>query len=231
MFFKPPPGDPRCADSTDYETCFIPVQTQDDVIARLKSAVSAAASPTAQIVGFNYDPSRLGHSKDCSGTGVGFSCPNFEDGHALTYLDALSTTNPIYIISESGHIVYENSVALKLQNICPPPPASQTGCTVPTVNTVQEEQMAQFGQLNEDLALAAESALAAGNGSDPKAFVKIVSTAATAYAHHGYTLLQEGAATPVQTAIYEMATLDSQFPVTAAVLIYDPTVPAVYIHV
>ena len=86
--------------------------------------------------------------------------------------------------------------------------------------------MATFGQLNEDLALAAESKLAAGNGSNPLSFVKILTTAATAYAQHGYTMIQEGAATPVQTVIYALATLDPNFPVTAAVLIYDPSLPA-----
>ena len=233
MFFKPSPGDPRCANPNDYETCFIPVQTQDDVIARLQAAVAAApapgASPPAPIVGFNYDPSRLGHSAGCPGTGVGFSCPNFEDGHALTDLDALSTTIPIYIVSESGHIVYTNTPALKEQNICLPN-GPQTGCTVPSINPLQEEQMATFGQLNEDLALAAESNLAAGNGSNPLQFVQILTTAANAYAQHGYTTIQEGAATPVQTAIYALATQDPSFPVTAAVLIYDPTVPAAEIQ-
>ncbi len=236
MFFKPPPGDPRCASSSDYETCFIPVQTQDDVLSRLETAVAnAPAGSTTPIVGFNYDPSRLGTCKictppplapsPCANNGVGFSCANFEDGHALQYLDALSTTIPIYIVSESGHIVYTNSVALQQQNICTPS-GPQTGCVVPSVNQTQEEQMAQFGQFNEDLALAAESNLAAGNGSNPQAFVQIMTNAASGYAQHGYTLVQEGAASAAQTAVYEIATLDPKFPVTAALLIYDPKVPA-----
>lgn len=242
MFFKPHPGDPRCANSSDYEKCFIPVQTQDDVLERLQAAIAAAPSPAASpappIVGFNYDPARLGHctkctpppvSSGCPGKGVGFSCPNFEDGNALTYLNQLSTTYPIYIVSESGHIVYVNSPALALENICPPasscpknPVPPPAGCTTPSINPCEEEAMAQYGQLNEDLALAAESKLAAGDGTNPTSFVKIVSTAASAYAQHGYTLIQEGAATPAETAVYELATLDPQFPVLAANLIYDP---------
>jgi predicted amidohydrolase YtcJ len=221
VFFKPLPGDPRCANASDYQNCFIPVQTQDDVIARLQAAVAAAPSPTTPIVGFNYDPSRLGQSKECAANGVGFACPNFEDGHALTYLDQLSSTNPISITSESGHIVYVNSVELAALNICQPN-KPQVGCTVPSINPPEEEAMAQYGQLNEDLALAAESQIAAGNGSNPSSFVTLLKSAAQAYAQHGYTFIQEGAASPAETAVYELATLDPQFPVTAAPLIYDP---------
>jgi predicted amidohydrolase YtcJ len=233
-----PPGDPRCANPNDYETCFIPVETetQDDVLARLETSVAnAPAGSTNPIVGFNYDPSRLGTCKICTPpplspspcpqNGLGFACANFEDGNALQYLDALSTTIPIYIVSESGHIVYTNSIALQQQNICAPgtqPP----GCNQPSINVTQEEKMAQFGQLNEDLAIAAETPLAVGNGSNPKAFVQIVTNAVTGYAQHGYTLVQEGSATSTQTALYEIATLDPKFPATAALLFYDPKVPA-----
>src|SRR4051794_10159784 len=35
LYFKPLPGDPRCVDPTDWKRCFIPVETQDDVVERI----------------------------------------------------------------------------------------------------------------------------------------------------------------------------------------------------
>ncbi len=83
LYFKPLPGDPRCANPTDPQQCFIPVQTEDDVTTRIANQVVAArASGFNAVYAVNYDPARLGHSAECSGpsTNVGFQCPNLEDG-------------------------------------------------------------------------------------------------------------------------------------------------------
>lgn len=136
VLLKPPPGDPRCTTPDDYQKCFIPVTSQDDVVARLKSAAAkAAAYPTntqRPILGFNYDPSRLGHSNGCKMGGVAFECTNFEDGTAKAQLDAISKTNPILVTSESGHISYVNSEELRILNICPGPPVATSLSRTPT---------------------------------------------------------------------------------------------------
>jgi hypothetical protein len=152
MYFKPPPGDPRCTTPTDPQNCFIPVQTQDDVMQRLTNAVASGKNP---VLAFNYDPSRLGHSAACPGTGVAFACPNFEDGHAREYLDQLSTTVPIFVASESGHIAYVNTPALTMLNICGTSVATSSACINPTTNPVVEVSLAEKGQLDEDLAVTA----------------------------------------------------------------------------
>src|SRR4051812_1264074 len=118
---KPPPGDPRCKDPEDYQHCFIPVKNQDEVVERLKRGLPGAADAgSGPLLGFNYDPSRLGHSKGCKGAGVAFQCTNFEDGNALAQLNKLSTTRPILIASESGHITYVNGKELETLGICAP---------------------------------------------------------------------------------------------------------------
>ena len=125
LYFKPRPSDARCTTPTDPQLCFIPVQTQDDVTARI---TSAAANPvllavngvsSSFVFAANYDPARLGHSASCMLIGgVGYQCPNFEDGNARKYLDSISSSIAIFVTSESGHINYANTPALRLLNIC-----------------------------------------------------------------------------------------------------------------
>jgi predicted amidohydrolase YtcJ len=225
VYFKPPPDDPRCTTPDDPQLCFIPVQTQDDVIDRLKKAVARAqASPgkPSPVLAFNYDPSRLGASKGCAG--VAFECPNFEDGKARETLDRISTTIPIYVGSESGHISYVNTPALTALNICGTTIAKPIDCFAPITNPGVEAALAETGQLNEDLSLYA---IGYFQGqifkTDPLLLEKTLQRAVATYAQHGYTLTQEGAADGALIAIYDLVTRKSTFPTTAAMLVYDAT--------
>ena len=227
VLLKPPPGDPRCTTPDDYQKCFIPVTSQDDVVARLKTAAAKAAAdptnPQKPILGFNYDPSRLGHSNGCKKGGVAFECTNFEDGTAKAQLDAISKTNPILVTSESGHISYANSEELSLLKICPE--AHATGCKMPIENADVEMQLAKLGQLDEDLALySMNKAMEQAYPNKVKvleALVRAIKSAASVYAQNGFTTVQEGAASGGEAAAYAIATLDEGFPVTAALLMYD----------
>lgn len=223
VLLKPSPGSPGCPDAGDYQRCFIPVQTQDDVIARLKAAVAAAPSKTSTILAFNYDPSRLGHSAGCPDAGLGFACPNFENGTARKTLDAISKTNPIMVTSESGHINYVNTPMLTQLNICQQLPGDG-GCVLPIQNAATELQLAQLGQLDEDLALYA-SGFAVGSlvKQDAGYLTSSIFSAAATYAQNGFTLIQEGASTEGLAGAYLLATAEPTFPVSAAMLIYDGT--------
>lgn len=229
--FKPPPNDPRCTAPTDPQVCFIPVQTQDDVIQRLTAAVASAPAPDSTVLAFNYDPSRLGHSKDCPGTGIGFACPNFEDGTARQTLDAISATHPILISSESGHITYVNTPMLRQLNVCGTDVATEN-CHEPTINPPAEQALAQLGQLDEDLALwAIGVAQAAVIHNDPFEGVQAVKRAVSIYQQHGFTFVQEGAATTFLVGIYALATLDPDFPATAAMFVYDPNTADISVEI
>lgn len=226
LLFKPLPDDAACKNRSDPQTCFIPVHNQDDVVARLTKAVNAVdpASATPYVLAFNYDPSRLGRGQGCSG--LGFQCTTFENGESRKQLDAISTKVPILIASESGHIAYVNSPALKLLDICDLPDASKDGCYKPTSNRAVETQLAATGQLDEDLALYAigyfqTKVLKANPGLGDTLLLK----AAQTYAEHGFTLAQEGAAAPSQMLMY-VAALGSAakraaFPVSVALIAYD----------
>jgi|GEM_PF-3222908 len=239
VLLKPPPGDPRCTTPDDYQKCFIPVKSQDDVVARLKTAAAKAAAdptnPQKPILAFNYDPSRLGHSNSCQKGGVAFECTNFEDGTARAQLDAISKTNPILVTSESGHISYVNSEELRLLNICSPgqppgccppnicSPGQPPCCRAPIENADVEMKLAQLGQLDEDLALYSmnKAMHQAYPTNVVEALVRAIKTAASVYAQNGFTTIQEGAASGGEAAAYAIATLDEGFPVTAALLLYD----------
>src|SRR5271170_1880541 len=87
-----------CTDPADFQHCFIPVQTEDDLTTRIVDQVAAArASGINAVYAVNYDPARLGHSAECNGpsTNVGFQCPNLEDGMARAHLDAIASDLPI----------------------------------------------------------------------------------------------------------------------------------------
>jgi len=208
---------------------FVPVRTQDDVDTRLKTAVAALRSksaPDAAVLAFNYDPSRLGPSKGCGVEQTGFACRNFENGHALEQLDAIATDIPIYVTSESGHIAYVNTPALKLLNICATRfSTGSPACHQPTTNPSVESALADKGQLDEDLSFYSTSyfqgrVLKADKGLGATLLVR----AAEIYAQHGYTLVQEGAASLGLIAMYKEA-LDTKnapsFPVAAAMIAYD----------
>ena len=224
VYFKPLPGDPRCTDPTDPQKCFIPVKTQDDVIARIKRA---ARQPGAKAVyAFNYDASRLGHSKACAGpkTNVGFECPNLQDGHARATLDAISTRIPIYVSGESGHVAYVNTKALATLNICGTDVAGPD-CREPITYPFQQKTLAQIGQLHEDLALVGDAYFVGQVFShDPASSVTSVLRAADIYASHGYTLIQEGAASLASAKLYLTAMeVSRKFPLTVALYMYDVT--------
>lgn len=225
VLFKPAPGQAGCPAAPNPQECFIPVQNQDEVNARLTAAVANVdmSGKTPFLLAFNYDAARLGASAGCSG--VAFQCDNFENGEALTQLDAISSTVPIMVASESGHIVYVNSPALKLLNICGTADASAS-CYTPTINPTQETQLAMLGQLDEDLALYA---IGFFQGKLLAAFPAIAETSltrgATIYAQHGFTLAQEGAASYGQMQIYasrlDTAAERKTFPLTMAMVAYD----------
>lgn len=239
LLFKPSPGQPGCTGTPDPQTCFVPVQNQDDVVARLAQAVKNvdASSKTPYVLAFNYDPSRLGASQGCKG--AGFQCVNFENGQALEQLNAISSTVPIMVASESGHIVYVNSPALAMLNICgvhvTPAAGAAAGaaadkdkpaCYQPTMNVPQETALAQLGQLDEDLALYAISYFQGQLiKANPTVALEGLTAGATLYAQHGYTYVQEGAAALADMEIYaaRLATPEQRktYPVTMAMIAYD----------
>lgn len=228
LLFKPLPDDAACTDPKDPQVCFIPVKNQDEVVARLRKAVAAVdpASPTPYVTAFNYDPSRLGRSKGCKG--LAFECTNFENGKARAQLDAISKTVPIMVASESGHIAYVNTPALKLLNICGPKTAKDPAskCYMPTTNPKVELALAQKGQLDEDLALMAIGFFQGKYIHYNKDLAEtMLARAAQIYAQHGYTLAQEGAA-PLDQMLLYVAALDTKakqakFPLSVALIAYD----------
>ncbi|WP_257387567.1 amidohydrolase [Tahibacter caeni] len=226
LLFKPLPGDAACKDHDDPQTCFIPVRNQDDVVARLTKAVAAVDpnGPTPYVLAFNYDPSRLGRGQGCSG--LGFQCITFENGESRKQLDAVSATVPILVASESGHIAYVNTPALKLLGICDTPGANKDSCYTPTTNRAVETELAISGQLDEDLALYAIGFFQAKVlKANPGLGDRLLLRAAQTYAGHGFTLAQEGAAAPDQMLMY-IAALDTPakraaFPLSVALVAYD----------
>jgi predicted amidohydrolase YtcJ len=227
IFFKPLPGTPECATPTDYQACFIPVRSQDDVIDRLKTAiVNASASNAPAVLAFNYDPARLGPSKGCAD--AGFKCQNFENGTSRETLDKLSTEVPIYIESESGHVAYVNSKALEMLKICGAYDEKLHGqkCAYePVINPDVEKKLALTGQLDEDLTFYATSMFQGMvfKQSEKAALgaVEGVRRAAKMYASRGFTLTQEGAASGGMIELYDAVTRESGFPTTAAMIAYD----------
>lgn len=230
LLFKPLPDDPACPDRTDPQRCFIPVRNQDDVVARLRKAVAAvkADDPTPFVIAFNYDPSRLGQSKGCKG--LGFQCTNFENGTARAQLDAISRTVPIMVGSQSGHIAYVNTPALRLLNICdtlPPSKAQDKAkCYVPTTNRRVETALAIKGQLDEDLALYAIGYFQGQVFHANKGLAdQLLLDAAQIYAQHGYTLAQDGAAALDLMLLYitalDNADKRAKFPLSVALIAYD----------
>jgi predicted amidohydrolase YtcJ len=222
VYFKPPPNDPRCKTPKDPQKCFIPVQTQDDVLARIQQA---ARKPGAKAVyAFNYDASRLGHGRDCPGpaTNVGFKCPNLQDGHARATLDQISARIPIYVSGESGHVAYTNTAALTQLNICGTDVAT-TGCREPITYPLQQKTLAQLGELHEELALIGDSFYVGEVfKDDPASALTTVLRTADIYASHGYTLIQEGAAGLSSAELYLAAMkVNHKFPVTVALYMYD----------
>lgn len=228
-------------------TCFLPVITQDEVVSILKKATPKAG----WILGWNYEPSRM----TCTVNNVpqyGFQCPNiFENQNqqpVLNTMNSINSTVPMLVTSESGHIAYVNSPALKLLNICGG--VSNTpdlpNCQQPIINPTNEIALAKTGQLNEDLALYAitfiEGVLAQDYASAAKTkagkaaklldfYAKQIDSALALYSALGYTTVQEGAASWQLVDIYmaAVAAMAAQkppryLPATMAFLEYDMTV-------
>ena len=250
VFLKPLPTDKvRCTNPTDPQFCFIPVQTQEDAIARLTAAV-AKAKPEDMVLATMYDPARLGHGPSCPGGPgkLGFDCPNFEDGNARAYLDKVSTNIPIFVGSQSGHIAYVNTAFLKNLNICGTDVATsncasldctQTRLTQPypgvfkkcvkaalPLSYPQEEvMMANLGQLNEDLSGAAQGAAITYVVARDSAFTKrTFNYAVETYANQGFTFAQEGLAGDAQVLAY-LLLMGQNRPLTAALLYNDGSGP------
>jgi predicted amidohydrolase YtcJ len=227
LYFKPLPGDPRCPNPSDYQQCFIPVQNEHDVISRMTSAAAAARTGSFKgVFAANYDPGRLGHDPECGApvTKVGFQCPNLEDGMAREHLDAVAADMPVFVTSESGHVTFANTEALRELNICGTDVSDPASCHTPTTNPEQEEALAQAGQLDEDLSFTSigffETQILQ---SDPSAVSGDITRGVSLYAQHGYTLNQEGAASTFEVNLYLKAIKeDAKFPLTAAMLMYDP---------
>jgi hypothetical protein len=222
LYFKPPPGDPRCLDPTDSQRCFVPVRTHDDAVTRIAKAAHKPGVTAVYAAG--YDTARLGHSKDCKGpsTKVGFECPNFENGQARAALDAISTSIPIVVSAMSGHIAYVNTKALEELNICGTDVATAS-CQTPTTNPLQEKRLAQLGQLNEDLALYADGYVTGKVlQSDPASALLEFARGVDYYAGHGYTLVQEGAADLGEVDIYLAAlAANPRLPLSVGLMMYD----------
>lgn len=226
MYFKPLPGSPECPAPGNYQTCFIPVRSQDDVIDRLKTAiVNAKASNARAVLAFNYDPSRLGPSKGCAG--AGFKCQNFENGTARETLDALSNDIPIFIESESGHVAYVNTPALDQLKICGAYDGPDACKYTPVINTEVEQKLSRLGQLDEDLTFYAtgyfQAQLFEKNAKSMLGALEGIRRGAKIYASRGFTLTQEGAASTGLIDLYDVVTRDPDFPTTAAMVAYDYT--------
>ncbi len=223
FYFKPLPGDPRCTDPTDPQVCFIPVQSEDDVLARLTAAVAAAPSPTAPILAFGHDVARLGPTPSCPSPNYGFACPNLQDGNGRAMLDAISTTHPIFISAASGHFSYVNTPALTLLNICGTDVES-ANCHQPVSNAASESAQANTGVLVEDLAFYSTGFFEGPIlQADSQKGVDLLLKGVEIYQQHGFTTVQEGAAGQVQLELYEKLTTSPQFPVTVVVLPYAGT--------
>ena len=216
-----------CTDPADFQHCFIPVQTEDDLTTRIVDQVAAArASGINAVYAVNYDPARLGHSAECNGpsTNVGFQCPNLEDGMARAHLDAIASDLPIFVTSEAGHVTFANTPALVELNICGTDVSDPTNCITPITNPSQEEALAQVGQLDEDLSFVStnhfESQILK---ADPIGVAADIARGVSLYVQHGYTLSQEGAADTFEVSLYLGAIkADPNFPLTTAMLMYDP---------
>lgn len=221
LLFKPPPGDPRCRTPADPQRCFIPATREDEVLDRLRAAVAAAPAAATPILAFGHDVARLGPSPGCAG--AGFACPNLQDGHARTTLDAISSTHPIFISASSGHFAYVNTPALLALDICGTAGAGAS-CHAPLSNAKSEAEQADRGELVEDLALYGVGAVEGQIfKQDPKVALEILESGARTYQRHGFTLAQEGAASAAQVAIYDLVTRDPAFPLAVAVLAYAGT--------
>ena len=228
-------------------TCFTPVTTQ----AMVNSLLTTKPNAAGWILGWNYEPSRLACRSGDTAT-YGFLCPNFENQNQQTarqQLDALQPATPVLVTSESGHIVYVNSAALNLLNICNVNPNNVSGCYTPVNNPKVETNLARTGQLNEDLALYAisyvENVLANNYAGGPckkkdlacearllEFFGKQIRASLSLYSQLGYTTVQEGAAGQGLIELYmatakamSMSKSKTYLPATMAFLEYDGTTP------
>jgi predicted amidohydrolase YtcJ len=238
---------PPCKKATPGSTtCFTPVTSQTTV----NSLLSATPNAAGWVLGWNYEPSRL--ACPSSGAGAyGFLCPsNFTNQNQLTVsaqLDKLQPTAPLLVLSESGHIVYVNSAALKQLNICGVN-GNGAGCHAAVNNPSVETSLAATGQLDEDLAIYAisfaEDVLANNYAGGPCGkknptcqaklldfFSKQIRSSLSLYSQLGYTTVQEGAAPMGLIQLYmdtakSMALSKTYLPVTMAFLEYDGTTAA-----
>jgi predicted amidohydrolase YtcJ len=128
------------------------------------------------------------------------------------------------VSAESGHIAFVNTKALQELNICGTDVATAS-CHPPTTNPVQEKRLAQLGQLNEDLALFADGYVVGKVlETDPASALLSFAKGVDIYAGHGYTLVQEGAATLSQSDIYRAAlAANPNLPLSVGLIMYDAT--------
>jgi hypothetical protein len=222
LYFKPPPGDPRCTEPTNPQKCFIPVTNQDEVLARIQAKVNEDPASLKPVLGFGYANGRLGSTGSCSE--LGFACPNFqgESPNAREALDAISPTRPIAIAASTGHFLFVNTPALALTNICGTDGSDAGTCHPPAYNPAYETDLAQTGVLVEDLALYATGVFQQQIlKEDPFSTFTLLKKGVEIYAQHGFTTVQEGAAEDFQIEIYDIITQDPDFPVTVQLLAYS----------
>jgi predicted amidohydrolase YtcJ len=210
--------------------CFAPMTTQDQVINALKSA---KPNSIGWVLGWNYEPSRL----SCNGNKTyGFLCPNnFENANQLTALqqmDAIRSDVPMMVTSESGHIVYVNTKGLAALQLCAPG-SDAAKCTSPIVNPGVEWQLAQNGQLDEDLAMYAATYILGQMNEGMKTpddplpvFKQLITSSTQKYSQLGYTTVQEGAANPDLIAAYVATARAAPLPVRMAFLDYIELAPS-----
>lgn len=218
--------------------CYQPVTTQAEVESLLRKAQPNSAG---WVLGWNYEPSRL-----TCGTDFGFKCRNFENmkpGEVLALLDVLQPKAKVLVTSESGHIAYVNTRALRELNICSSA-NHDAKCHHPVTNPAEESELAQrSGQLDEDLTLYAIShvenklADAYAKALNPKKkpavyvekvlefFGKQIEAGVSAYSRMGYTTVQEGAASGALIHFYMQTAKRKKLPATVAFLAYDGTTP------
>jgi predicted amidohydrolase YtcJ len=145
-----------------------------------------AASPVVQqngvVIGMGYDDSQL----------VEHRAPTREE------LDAVSTTLPVFVIHQSGHLGAYNSAALARAGVTaesPDPPGGviQRAADGRSPNGVLEE-VAHFAALQANLPKFT-----------PAQGLALLDAAQQVYARYGFTTVEEGRAMPDSVALFEAA--------------------------
>jgi len=174
-----------------------------DTIAKLQSALAAwGETPLGQeagwIIGNGYDDAQLAEQRH----------PTRAD------LDQVSTTVPIFIIHQSGHLGSLNSLALEVLGITADTPNPDGG-----VIRRQAGSQEPDGVLEENAFYIALTKMTEVAKPDPQEALNLVYRGAATYARYGFTTAQEGRATQGGYEAIRAAAAASPLPIDIAVYI------------